>query len=150
MKNFFAIVKSKFNNIFPEADFTDETTESEVVDFLETQEGTLKAEVEEVKQETEGTKEKVEEVAAKSDDQGTALENLTEAVTKLTQAYQTQSQKMDSVIAKVNKLEAGKNLPSDMSGDDGPVEQVKGKENEFKIGSRSAEVLSAVKTLIPN
>ena len=39
MKNFPKILKSKLNIIFPHAGLSDETTESEIIDFLESRQG---------------------------------------------------------------------------------------------------------------
>lgn len=142
MKNFVNAIKSSLNNVFPNAGFTDETTESEVVDFLETQEGTIKAEVEEIKETTET----LEEKGAASEE---AVVKLGEAIKLMADNQKAQSDKIDALQSTVNKISAGsKNLPADLSGDDAPAAAVDGDDNVFQIGKRSDQVLEHVKTAV--
>lgn len=141
MKNFFSGLKTSLNTIFPGASFSDETTESEVLDFLGTQEGeTIKA-VQELKV----------DAAAGAED----ISKLTEAIGALTEVQAAQQELIKSVQGEVQKVQTSINAvsaklvaPKDIAGGDEPPAQPKQNGNTFSTESRANDIMKAAKVLL--
>lgn len=140
MKNFFAGVKTSLNTIFPKANFSDETTESEVLDFLGTQEGQTSA--------------AVQALEAQASEGAEDIAQLTEAVANLIKAQSNQQTSITAVQEDMKKLQTTLNgisaklvVPKDDNGGDAPATP-KQDGNTFSTPSRSADVLKAAKILL--
>jgi chromosome segregation ATPase len=154
MKNFLSILKSKVASIFPDANFTEETNESEVVTFLEGKEGVfaqLDALAKDLK-EAKATADKATTTAAgaeaKATDHDAAMESLMTAVTELSEAHKTTQSELVKIHTNLNKISAGfNNKPDDVGGDPAPITAKKeGDETTYSIGKRSKAILESVKT----
>jgi len=149
MKNFFAVVKSSLNNVFADANFTDETTESEVADFLETQEGTMQAQVDAVAESVVTSQEAITAAASDSAEAVEAATNLTEAVELLVQNQAATEAKLGDIGRQLSKITLGlNNIPSKTTGDDAVVKAGKDDEDAtvFTIGARSQQIVERVKS----
>ena len=151
MKNYFEILKAKLNSILPGAEFTEETTESEVVDHLETVEASAIAQAEEAATVAAAAVVTADATIEAASDNTTAISSLADAVTLLIEEQKKTNQAIQKTNMKLAKVIVGtNNLPQAAQGDDAIVEAGKNKEGEtqFTIGKRTDQVLTQVETMV--
>lgn len=152
MKNFLSVLKTALAGIFSDANFSEETNESEVISFLEGKEGSF-AEIEQLKADLAQAQKSAKDDKASTEkvqqDQETAMSNMLETINALNTKLTSMESEMTKLQGGLNKITAGfENKPKDEGGDTAPITKNESEEgaNQFSIGKMSDRVLKNVKS----
>lgn len=148
MKNFFSILKTKLNTVFTGAELGEEATESEVLDFLEAEEGRISESLSTVETQVEAATVEVSRVSQENESLAETLSQLATAIQTVNDNQVAMNGRLDDFQKNLNSVKVGVgNLPRQKSGDPAPVQANSEDENVFTMGKIAGDILKNVKSL---